>query len=351
MSELLYSLLGATQGRAAPIQTSLQNALYGYSDSPFNIAARGITSAAPFMYSPFNSSGRNLAVGVGSGLLAALLGGIGQNSTDARNKALLNAANEYSAATPELRNSIIEANPRLAAFGAATQAEERRLQQEAEAARLKAEQEMPKTREVKVGDEIITQQWDPSTKQFVELGRADRFRPSSGLESAVGLLLNKEFGDTPDIFQKDLVKEEGVLQEFERGLSGIKDMYDAAAKVPSFDAINPMSSDGATFQANRSAIKLNILSHMKGVPSDKDMAVIDQMLPNQFDTQARIEAKKQAVINFLEQQKAATPTLSRFGKEAYKKTTGAPPKRSDFPSGPEGARAFVEAGQRYKAGR
>lgn len=137
--DLLSALLG---GSSRSSYSPLESALYSYSDSPFNMAAQGIAKSSPYLYSPFASSGRNLATGVGSGLLAALLGGIGQSDTDAKNKALLAAANEYTSASPESRASIIEANPRLAAFGAATQMDEKKRQQEAEAQRLKAEQEL-----------------------------------------------------------------------------------------------------------------------------------------------------------------------------------------------------------------
>lgn len=95
---------------------------------------------------------------------------------------------------------------RQARRGERVKREELGLEREAELeeARIRTEGKAPDTREVKRGDEIVTEEWDPATRTWREIGRGARYKDEGGAE---GTALMKEVRDIKAAFGFDSLAE------------------------------------------------------------------------------------------------------------------------------------------------
>lgn len=353
MSDLFASMLQGVGGNNPYTQMLYQN-----NENPLAQAALGLTSASQGLYNPFKSTGSNIATAGLTGLAGALLAGLGARQTRNRNEQLLEKAYELESLEGDTeRQALVKSNPRLAPVYAQIRSQEKA----AEAARAKAEMEAPKTREVKVGGEVVTQQWDPLTRQFVEVGRAPRKLGGSPLEAAMGLILQNQFGDTPDKFQKDLVKEEGVIEQYNRSRAKVAEAFDSMKDIPSLQTLNPRSGQKTDFEAKKSALMLNLASALPGPENESEYELFRPLIPQEWDTKEQIEKKKAEFLAQMDEKRPSTPTINRFGSTAQPSVEASPvqqaarerafPKRSDYPAGPEGARQFLEAAQKVQQGQ
>ena len=305
--------------------------LYRTSESPLAMAAQGISAASPALYNPFASTGKNFATAGLSGLASALLAGVAANTTQSKNEALVEQAITMQESDSATARAMAKANPRLAPLYGQLAAQEK----EAEKARLKAEMEMPKTRDVVIGGEKVTQQWDPASRQFVEVGRGPRWDPSGGAVGQLASVLAAnqlgQAGGTPEGqsivanvpkgLQSKAVTELGSVEEFERTKTGLQGLFKEAKEIPSKTALIPRTTDNAKMSAITSGILVGVQANWKGPMSDRDLAVVQKLTPDALDTKERIEEKEKQLLNLVERNRKATPTLQNFGvqREAAEK--------------------------------
>lgn len=92
---------------------ALSGAMYGSANDPWGMAAQSFSAVTPALINPYQSTGSNIGIAVGGGLLAGLLGGLAENRTESKNLELLRAARTLNKAQGADRDAILESNPRL----------------------------------------------------------------------------------------------------------------------------------------------------------------------------------------------------------------------------------------------
>lgn len=126
----------------SPLLAALQGAQYTPDESPLGIGAMALGQAAPMLYNPYASTGKNAAYTIGAGLLSGILGGLAKRETNTKNAELFSAMTSLRSAAPEQRATIVGENPRLADYGLLLQEQENMAAQEAALERQKREQDL-----------------------------------------------------------------------------------------------------------------------------------------------------------------------------------------------------------------
>lgn len=100
--EELLKALSATQYRA--------------SDSPYAIGSQAINAVTPNLVNPYGSTGSNLAITAGSGMLAALLAGLAENDAQSRNAEFAPSISAFMKADPTQQAQLAAKEPRLSSL-------------------------------------------------------------------------------------------------------------------------------------------------------------------------------------------------------------------------------------------
>jgi hypothetical protein len=134
-ANVLAALLG---GYGSGSKNPYDSIFYTAADSPFVQAGQSISGAAGQMYNPYQSTGKNMATAIGTGLVGALVGAYGRSNLKEQNREITEQALALQnlEGDPE-RQAMVKSNPRLAPVYAQLRADEAAV----EKARLQAEQE------------------------------------------------------------------------------------------------------------------------------------------------------------------------------------------------------------------
>lgn len=120
----------------------------------------------------------------------------------------------------------------------------------------------------------------------------------------------------PEQFQKEAFKEKGYIESGRSAIEGTEKAFDDFAKISAIEGSIPFSEKKAKIEVGRASILANVVKSLGSNPSDRDMRVIEQMLPNKTDTVAQIRAKKKLMADFMKRKQAEinpTPMLKGFG--------------------------------------
>lgn len=327
-------------GNGTTLLEALLKSKREYADDP--LVASGVTMAQsmPALYNPYGSTGKNLAVTAGTGLLAALLGNIGRSQTDAENLDLYKGALQLQSANPEQRAVLINNNPRLVDFGNALAADEREtlIDQQVKSAeeqrklmndmQLEAVKAYGRKNPTKLFEAFGLTQTDPETiKNETPVERLDRIQTIQTPEAQTSTMpsvsrpenISEIDQDNLDIFDykkqvennyinerkekavelekaKELAKRERTLIPV---LNLLNDSYDTASEIGSANFFNPLSTDRAKFSASVSSIMPSLQAMWKGPMSDSDMKRLQGLLPDWNDTAEQIQVKKQEMLQIV----------------------------------------------------
>lgn len=100
--EDLLKALSATQYKAA--------------DSPYSIGSQAISAISPNLVNPYGSTGSNIAITAGSGMLAALLAGLAENDAKSQNAAFAPSISAFMQADPTQQAQLAAKEPRLSSL-------------------------------------------------------------------------------------------------------------------------------------------------------------------------------------------------------------------------------------------
>lgn len=100
----------------SPLLAALQGAQYTPDESPLGIGAIALGQAAPMLYNPYASTGKNAAYTIGAGLLSGILGGLAKREANTKNAELFSAMNAMRSSPNDIEG-IVQSNPRLANVG------------------------------------------------------------------------------------------------------------------------------------------------------------------------------------------------------------------------------------------
>lgn len=100
----------------SPLLAALQGAQYTADESPMGIGAMTLAQAAPMLYNPYASTGKNAAYTIGAGLLSGILGGLAKRDANTKNAELFSAMNAMRNSPGDIEG-IVQSNPRLANVG------------------------------------------------------------------------------------------------------------------------------------------------------------------------------------------------------------------------------------------
>lgn len=100
----------------SPLLAALQGAQYTPDESPLGIGAMALGQAAPMLYNPYASTGKNAAYTIGAGLLSGILGGLAKREANTKNAELFSAMNAMRSSPNDIEG-IVQSNPRLANVG------------------------------------------------------------------------------------------------------------------------------------------------------------------------------------------------------------------------------------------
>lgn len=134
----------------------------------------------------------------------------------------------------------------------------------------------PETREVKVGDRIVTQQFNPQTGQFEQIADAERFNPNSGTVVNVGTGGESAPVVTPPVLLEGLPPEVGAkLDAVYVAAGGGKD---------GIDAMNKMTDKLS--EQDRRASSRNILADSFPNATQEEMTQLQSVMDAAGDTEA-----------------------------------------------------------------
>lgn len=171
---------------------------------------------------------------------------------------------------------------------------EQGIQKETAAAPAKA----PDTREVKRGDQIVTEQWDPSTQKWSEIGVADRYKPAStvvnvGAEKSFDKKMGEEYAKDATTMLQAGRAASGNIAKYERLGAALKNTYTGtggeqvlmlkkAGRALGFDVGDVSDAEAAQAIGNRIAMELRNPAGGAGMPgamSDKDREFLVASVP------------------------------------------------------------------------
>ena len=121
------------------LSQALNKSLFGVEDTTTGLLGSTLTRAIPTLAGSRGSSSKSMWTSLGTGLLAGLLGGIGERQANAQNADLYAQAQGLYGATPEQRANVVRENPRLANYATALGATELQQQQAIKQKQLEAQ--------------------------------------------------------------------------------------------------------------------------------------------------------------------------------------------------------------------
>lgn len=284
----------------------------------------GAINATPIELDPNASSLENFGVQFARGLLGSGATSFGANRVRSRLNEF-NAPVNQALASPNNIQALQElsSRPGFESVSALTNAllldqvnRRNEIQDMIAELQLKQQFEPPQVREIKVGDEIITQQFNPATRSYEEIGRAERFRPAGvtinqGDNFDVGSsseleLLNR----VPKAQRNTVIKELGIQKEFENSKNVADDLFNQAQGISSAEALTPFSEGRSALSAINANLAGVVAGAIKGNPSvDETKRQILPFLIDPLDTTEKIKEKRDKLVQFMELNKKATPLV------------------------------------------
>ena len=148
--------------------------------------------------------------------------------------------------------------------------------------------------------------------QKMAVGRMFRGKPLEAEEAGMAIKFS-----VPKEMQKEAFKEMGAIQASQQGVLGVKNDFDSIKALGLASQI-PVTESSAEFTSARAGLLANVIKSMGSNPSDRDMKVIQQMLPTAVDmiNPGRLDKKMASMMEFVRRQqklKVPTPLLDSHG--------------------------------------
>ena len=266
-SELLQRLLEAQSRPQANPQTGLEAALRLGADA---LTQRQIKTLAEQEKASQNTTRSNE-----NAAIAKMLGGGDQ---DFQGRPIVDAlGNQQNAISPEQAiGQLPVGNPLRSAFQGQALAQQF----------AQPDTSPPKTREVKRGGEIVTEQWNPQTRQFEEIGRSPRTSPSTTVNVNNQLpgekntpKVTSDLQTTISQSQDQLALLEPLVDQFDEGFLNLKGDIKAAVLetgnylgAPINQAQAAFLTDRATFMATAAEGLNTYINQLSGAAVSPDEA-------------------------------------------------------------------------------
>lgn len=139
--------------------------------------------------------------------------------------------------------------------------------------------------------------------------------------------MTKDIYRLPKDLQGKAMEERGILESLGKAEKTLGDSYDTVAKV-GFE-LNPLSADKADREAAKSTIMSTVAANWKGPMSDSDLKRMEGLMPSEWDTEAQVAKKKQAMIALVKANAKPTPILEGFGMKPKSDAEKYPDKKSN----------------------
>lgn len=124
------------------------------------------------------------------------------------------------------------------------------------------------------------------------------------------------FQKVPEEYRKQAIEERGNFEGMKSATDSIAKQFDEFKDIGSVASVVPFTQSQTDAETIQASLLANVVKSLGANPSDRDMKVIERLLPSKLDRVEQVQAKKLRMLQFVKQKQKElkpTPTLNQFG--------------------------------------